>query len=215
MKPKRNNEEAEERVDINLDEEPIGDAELAAMASAEAAAGAGAPQESEEDMQDALVAQLAKLQAEKDDLQQTLVRRQADFENYRKRIERERQEDGRRAMAIFVEGLLPVLDAFERALATAGEAGNEQFRVGFELIYKQLADALARQGLERIPAKGAPFDPFVHQAIERVETADAADGVVLEELQPGYKFKGMVVRPAMVRVAAAPTSADSNDPLVN
>jgi molecular chaperone GrpE len=83
------------------------------------------------------------------------------------------------------------------------------------LIYKQLADALARQGLERIPAKGAPFDPFVHQAIERVETADAADGVVLEELQPGYKFKGMVVRPAMVRVAAAPTSADSNDPLVN
>ncbi len=215
MKPKHNKEESDEPVDINLDAEPIGDSSMAVLGEVEMSPEGAGPPESEEDVQDALVTQLAKLQAEKDDLQQTLVRRQADFENYRKRIERERQEDGRRALAIFVEGLLPVLDAFERALTTASEANNEQFRVGFELIYKQLTDALARHGLERITAKGAPFDPFVHQAVERVETTEAEDGVVLEELQSGYKFKGTVVRPAMVRVAAAPAAGQSGGPLVN
>lgn len=195
----RHEQDDDERIDLNLDDEPISDSPPHAGAD-----------ESPEAVANALVGQLAKLQAEKDDLYQTLVRRQADFENYRKRIERERHEDARRANAMLVDGLLPVLDAFERALA--GQAGgDEQYRLGFELIYKQLTDALARSGLERIAAKGERFDPLVHHATERVETSEVADGTVVEELQPGYKYKGTVLRPSMVRVAARPQSAAAGD----
>lgn len=196
-----------ERIDINLDEEPLGESPLADAGmidnpnAREGGAGAAAARESNP----ALITQLAKLQAEKDELFQTMVRRQADFENFRKRVEKERQQDTARATTILVEGLLPVLDAFERAVGTAVEdPGLEQYRKGFELIYKQLWDSLARLGLERIEAVSAQFDPFVHQAVERMETADAEEGTVLEELQRGYKVKDKVVRPAMVRVAARP-----------
>ncbi len=156
----------------------------------------------------ALREQLARLQAEKEELFKMLVRRQADFENYRKRTERERKEDSQRATALLVESVLPVLDAFEHALADQGSADNipayEEYRRGFELIYRQLWDALARAGLERIEAQGRPFDPYYHQAVERVESADHDDGTVIEELRSGYKFRGKVLRPAMVRVAAKP-----------
>ncbi len=159
----------------------------------------------------ALAEQLASLQAEKDELWQTLIRRQADFENYRKRIERERREEDQRAVARVVEGMLPVLDAFERALAPmeSGLAAHddpayEEYRKGFELIYRQLWDALSRQGLERIEAEGKVFDPHVHHAIERVESEEHADGTVLEVLQHGYAFRGKVLRPTTVRVAIHP-----------
>jgi len=205
------NDRDDERIDLNLDAEAVGESALTAEELAALTGGAGVPaagEESDEGVQDAMMAQLAKLQAEKDDLYQTLVRRQADFENFRKRMERERQEDARRGAAILLESLLPVLDAFERALAGKADGGAEQYRVGFELIYKQLLDAMSRSGLERIAAKGQPFDPFVHQAVERVETSDAEEGTVLEELAAGYKFKGSVLRPSMVRVAAAPAGGE-------
>ncbi len=195
----RHEQDDNERIDLNLDDEPMGESPLHAGGN-----------ESPEAVAEALVGQLAKLQAEKDDLYQTLVRRQADFENYRKRIERDRHEDGRRANAILVDGLLAVLDAFERALVSQA-GGIEQYRLGFELIYKQLCDALARSGLERIAAKGEKFDPFVHHAVERVETGDVEDGTIIEELQPGYKFKGSVLRPSMVRVAVWPQGAAAGD----
>ena len=81
------------------------------------------------------------------------------------------------------------------------KAGSADFRSGIELIYRQLQDALAKLGVRAIPAKGEPFDPHVHEAIEMVETADAADHEVLEELQRGYKIKDRLLRPAMVKVA--------------
>ncbi|MGH9859540.1 MAG: nucleotide exchange factor GrpE, partial [Candidatus Acidiferrales bacterium] len=199
----RHEQDDNERIDLNLDDEAAG----------ESPPNAGGD-ESPEAVAEALAEQLAKLQAEKDDMYQTLVRRQADFENYRKRIERERQEDGRRANAILVDGLLPVLDAFERALVSQA-GGDEQYRLGFELIYKQLSDALARSGLERIAAKGEKFDPFVHQAVERVETSDVEEGTIIEELQPGYKYKGSVLRPSMVRVAGRPERARDSRSVVN
>lgn len=211
------NERDDERIDLNLDAEPVGESpfdlgDLAALTGKQAPTGAG---ESQEGMQDAMMMQLGKLQAEKDELYQTLVRRQADFENFRKRVERERQEDARRGAAILLESLLPVLDAFERALAGKADGGAEVYRVGFELIYKQLLDAMNRSGLERIAAKGQRFDPFVHQAVERVETSEVEEGTVLEELAAGYKFKGSVLRPSMVRVATAPASAGEADSAVN
>lgn len=149
----------------------------------------------------ALAERAARLQAEKDELMQTLVRRQADFENYRKRVERERQEDRRHGAGRLIEDLLPILDAFERALKAHDDPAYEEYLKGLELIYRQLWDTLARHGLERIVAEGKPFDPHYHQAIERVESSDHPDGTVLEVLQDGFLFHGRVVRPSIVRVS--------------
>ncbi len=156
--------------------------------------------------------QLEKLRAEKQELMDTLVRRQADFENYRKRVEKERQQEHHRGIEGLIESLLPVLDAFERALAVQDDPGYAEYRKGFELIYRQLWEALAKRGLERIESTGKEFNPHFHHAIERVETTEHADGIVVGELQPGYVFHGRVLRPAMVRVAtnAAPAGKREN-----
>jgi molecular chaperone GrpE len=156
----------------------------------------------------ALAERVARLQAEKDELMQTLVRRQADFENYRKRVERERQEDRRHGTGRLIEDLLPVLDAFERALKAHDDPAYEEYRKGLELIYRQLWDTLARHGLQRIVAEDKPFDPHYHQAIERVESSDHPDGTVLEVLQDGFLFHGRVVRPSIVRVSFNTDHAD-------
>jgi molecular chaperone GrpE len=145
--------------------------------------------------------QIAKLQAEKQELLNTLVHRQADFENYRKRIERERHQESHRAVAALIEHLLPVFDAFDRALAAHDDPAYEEYRKGVELIQRRMWDELSKQGLARIEAVGKPFDPRQHHAIERVESEEYDDGTVLEELQAGYRFHDRVLRPAMVRVA--------------
>jgi molecular chaperone GrpE len=148
------------------------------------------------------VSELQKLKAERDALVDRLARLQAEFENARKRGEREQQEFREYALADAVKTLLPSLDSFERALGT--EADSSEFRNGVELIYKQLHDALLKMGLRPIPAKGEPFDPRLHQAVEMVNTTGAKDHEVLEELQRGYKFKDRLLRPAMVKVAQNP-----------
>jgi molecular chaperone GrpE len=152
-------------------------------------------------------AELAKVTADLEELRQTLLRRQADFDNYRKRIEKERFEDAKRATARVVEGLIPVIDGFEHALAAHREAEYENYRKGFELIYKQLLDHLTKLGVERIDPVGKPFDPHLHQAVDRAETKDHDDGTILQVFQPGYVFHGRVLRPAMVRVAVHPNPA--------
>ena len=152
-------------------------------------------------------AELSKLTSDLDDLRQTLLRRQADFDNYRKRIEKERAEDSKRSTARVIEGLIPVIDSFENALAAHREAEYETYRKGFELIYKQLLDNLTRLGAERMDPVGKPFDPHMHQAVDRAETTEHADGTILQVFQPGYVFHGRVLRPAMVRVAVHPNPA--------
>lgn len=152
----------------------------------------------------ALAEQVQKLRAEKQELTDTLVRRQADFENYRKRIEKERHHDRHRAAEAIIEHLLPVLDAFDRALADSSDSAYVEYRKGFELIRRQLWETLAKQGLVRIEPLGQQFNPHYHHAIARVETTEHADGIVIGELQPGYMFHDKVLRPAMVRVACAP-----------
>ena len=151
--------------------------------------------------------QIQKLLIEKQELMDTLVRRQADFENYRKRVEKERHQERHRGAESLVEHILPVLDAFDRALAGSAEGANTEYQKGFELIRRQLWDALAKQGLKRIESVGKEFNPHFHHAIETVETSEHADGVVIDELQPGYLFHERVLRPAMVRVASAPAHA--------
>jgi len=149
---------------------------------------------------------MEKLQAEKKELMDTLVRRQADFENFRKRVEKERMQERQRATESLIERLLPVLDAFDRALAQSSDSAYLEYRKGFELIRRQLWETLAKQGLVRIEALDQEFNPHFHHAIERVETSEHADGIIIGELQPGYLFHGRVLRPAMVRVATEPKS---------
>jgi molecular chaperone GrpE len=141
-----------------------------------------------------------KLKAERDGLLDRLARLQAEFENARKRAVREQQEFREFALADALKALLPVLDSFERALQSA-PPGKSEFRSGIELIDKQLHDVLQKLGLRPVPAKGELFDPHLHEAIEMVDTGEARDHEVLEELQSGYKLKDRLLRPAMVKVA--------------
>jgi molecular chaperone GrpE len=151
--------------------------------------------------------QLQKALAEKQELMNTFVRRQADFENYRKRVEKERHQDRHRAVESLIENILPALDAFDRAIAAHDDPAYAEYNKGFELIRRQLWDALAKQGLERIESIGKQFDPNFHHGIEQVQTLEHAEGTVVDELQPGYVFHGRILRPAMVRVASSPTKA--------
>ena len=152
-------------------------------------------------------AEVAKLASDLNELRQTLMRRQADFDNYRKRIEKERTEDAKRHTARVIEGLIPVIDGFEHALAAHRETEYENYRKGFELIYKQLVENVTRLGVERIDPLGKQFDPHLHQAMDRTETVQHEDGTILQVFQPGYVFHGRVLRPAMVRVAVHPGGA--------
>jgi len=147
-------------------------------------------------------AELQKLKAERDTLLDRLARAQAEFENARRRAAKEQQDFRDFATVETIKALLPVIDSFERALQAKSDLG--EFRTGVELIYKQLQDVLGKMGVRPIAAKGEQFDPHVHEAIEMVETPDAADHEVLEEWQRGYKFKDRLLRPAMVRVAKNP-----------
>jgi len=139
---------------------------------------------------------------ERDELKDLLLRRQAEFDNFRKRSERERTDYLQYAAMDIVRELLPVLDDFERALKV--EAPNSEYAKGVEMIYGRMADTLKKLGLEPIDTAGKAFDPNLHQAIERVETKDAEDNTVIGEFQRGYRFKGKMLRPAMVRVAVKP-----------
>jgi molecular chaperone GrpE len=171
--------------------------------------GSGQPEESQSTDSTREESQVKKLSADLADLQQTLLRRQADFENYRKRIEKERAEDSKRATARVIESLIPIVDGFEHALAAHKDDEYSSYRKGFELIYKQLLDNLARLGVERVEPLGKLFDPHTHQAMDRTETADHDDGTILEVFQPAYIYNGRVLRPAMVRVAVHPGGASN------
>lgn len=141
-----------------------------------------------------------KLKAERDNLFDRLARLQAEFDNFRKRANKENSDYRDFALAEAARSLLPVIDNFSLALKNAG-SNPEDFRKGVELIHKQLLDSLQKMNVQRVPAQGQPFDPRFHEAIEMVDSNDVEDNHVLEELQPGYKIKDRLLRPAMVRVA--------------
>jgi len=190
---KSNGKSEVESQGLDLEHElPVGDGDETSTVSAGGSAPSGAD------------AELQKIRAERDSLLDRLARAQAEFDNARKRAAKEQQDFRDFAMADAIKSLLPVVDNFERALQSKSEAGD--FRSGVELIYKQLRDVLTKLGVQPIAAKGEPFDPHVHEAIEMVETPDAADHEVLEEWQRGYKYKDRLLRPAMVRVAKKPGS---------
>ena len=141
---------------------------------------------------------------------QTMIRRQADFENFRKRTERDRQEEGRRGVERLILDLIPVLDAFDRGLQAHDDPAYEEYRKGITMIRKQLWDSIAKHGVQRIEAAGKIFDPRQHQAIERLETQDFPDGFIVAVFQDGYTFHGRVLRPAIVRVAVHSAAGESS-----
>jgi molecular chaperone GrpE len=140
-----------------------------------------------------------RLAREKSELQDLLQRRQAEFENFRKRSERERSEVFEFAAMDTVKSLLPILDDFERALKT--ETTDREYARGMELIYNRLLETLKKLGLEPIGNEVKLFNPHIHHAVEMVDTKDHPDQTVLEEYQKGYYFRGRLLRPAMVKVA--------------
>src|ERR1700682_2284519 len=146
-----------------------------------------------------VAAERDRLLEEKNDLLDRLLRRQAEFDNFRRRAEREKSEIIEYANSESVGAIVPILDDFERALKA--ENADSEYARGMELIYQRLADALKKLGLEPISAKGQKFDPHVHHAVDKVETDDAEEDTILDEYQRGYNFRGRLLRPAMVKVA--------------
>jgi molecular chaperone GrpE len=144
-------------------------------------------------------AERTRLAKEKAELQDLLQRRQAEFENYRRRVERERSDLFEFAAMDAVKALLPVLDDFERALKV--ESADKEYARGMELIYQRFLETLKKLGLQPISEEVPIFNPHIHHAVEMVDTKDHPDQTILEEYQRGYYFKGRLLRPAMVKVA--------------
>ncbi len=144
---------------------------------------------------------------------QRRVRLQADFENYKKRTERERKDDQRHASARVVQNLLPVLDNFERAIASAcGSDDGSTLHRGVQLIFRQILDELRREGLQAIDTVGEPFDPEVHEAVATEEHPDLPHHTVTEELQRGYTLNSRLLRPALVKVSTRPDMQNPDTP---
>ncbi len=144
-------------------------------------------------------AEFDALKAERDQLFDRLARLQAEFDNSRKREAKERADFRDYSTGNVVEQFLPVLDNFQLALKSSGSA--EQLRAGVELIVKQMEEALRSLGVQPVESVGTQFDPRVHEALEAVETAEAPDQQVLEEVRRGYRIRERLLRPALVRIA--------------
>jgi len=151
---------------------------------------------------DQLKTESEKLKAERDQLVDRLARLQAEFENARKRAERERIEFRDYATGMVVEQFLPVLDNFELALKSTGT--TEQLRAGVELIVKQMEDILRQLQVQPVASVGSEFDPRHHEAMGSVERVDMPDQHVAEEIRRGYKLREKLLRPALVRVVSNP-----------
>lgn len=140
-----------------------------------------------------------ELEDENNSYQKHLSRLKADFNNYRRRVEKEKEGLLLEGKIELVEEILPVIDNFERALSSEEE--DSEFKDGVEMIYRQLVNVLRQEGLEVIPAAGEPFDHRCHEAIMQVEDTEEESGIIIEELQRGYMFDNKVIRPSMVKVA--------------
>jgi molecular chaperone GrpE len=164
------------------------------------------PDEDSVERQEPETATPAPFEAERAELLDRIKRGQAEFQNFRRRAEKEKLEFLEYASSEAVLSLLPVLDDFERALQSDASAGD--YGKGMQLIYQRFYDSLKKLGLEPIDSVGKPFDPHIHHAVEKEETDQAAPDTVLAEYQRAYNFKGRLLRAAMVKVAVEPSGAE-------
>lgn len=193
----KNNVEAKTESETITSEElsPAGAPGLTAHPATVETTAVAAPQD------DSDVAAYKKSLAEKEELQDRLLRKQAELENVRKRLQKEKEDFVQHANADLIRSLLPTLDGFDRALKHRDAGVAPQFYEGLELIYRQMMDVLGRAGLAPVETEGRIFDPHLHQAVETVESTGQRDHEIVEELQRGYKLKHRLLRPAIVKVA--------------
>ena len=149
-----------------------------------------------------LADEIVELRKERDGLLDRLLRQVAEFDNYRKRIDRERREASDYAAADVLQDILPILDDFERALQVDAP-GSEPYRQGLEIIHRALLELLRKRGVTAIDAVGTDFDPHIHQSVAYEEAPDKRDGEVIAEFRRGYRLGDRLLRPAMVKVARA------------
>lgn len=142
-----------------------------------------------------------QLRRDNQSLQDRLLRSAAEFDNYRKRVDRERRELSEFAAADVLKDLLPIIDNFDRAMQAPATAETDALRKGIELIHKQMLDLLRKRGVRPIEAVGTPFDPRVHEAVMQEESDEHEEGQVMQELQRGYMLGERLLRPATVKVA--------------
>jgi len=179
------------------------------------ASGAPAPGAGAEDGQappETLEAALEASRREVQDLKDRLQRLAADFSNYQKRMPRRLEEEKREAVRAFLRDLLPVIDNFERALASADEGADpEAFHQGVRMVHDQLLVALARHGVEPIDAAGRRFDPEHHEAVAHVPSEEHPSGHVIDEVQRGYRHGDRTLRPSRVAVSRGPAEPEADD----
>lgn len=161
------------------------------------------PVPADADAPDAAADPAVEIRKERDEYKDRWMRKTAEFDNYRKRIERERREQADMAVADVLEAILIVVDDFDRALTVEAGPEADAYRAGVELIHAKLLDTLKKRGVRQIDALGADFDPNVHQAVMHEASPDHRDGEVIGELRKGYMLGDKLLRPAMVKVAKA------------
>ncbi len=153
---------------------------------------------------DVLMQEVEALRAQLAQRTDQLARSMADFDNYRKRTRAEMEDIRRVALEGFIRTLLPVIDNFERALSAASDADSESLRSGVEMIHRQLMGVLRDAGVEPLESVGQTFDPNCHEAIASVPSDETPEGIILAEVERGYRFGDRVVRPARVSVSSGP-----------
>jgi molecular chaperone GrpE len=151
----------------------------------------------------AVETELDAARRERDEIYDRLLRKTAEFDNYRKRVDKERREQAEWAAADVIADVLNALDDFERALAAEAPPEAESYRAGVELIHRQLGEVLRRRGVTPMDVIGTDFDPHLHQAVAYEEAPGAREGEIIGELRKGYKLGERLLRPALVRVAKA------------
>lgn len=144
--------------------------------------------------------EVTRLQKEKNEAQDRMLRVQAEFDNFKKRTQKEKEANLKYKAQDLVTELLPAIDNFERALQVEVTEAAESFVEGMSMVYNQLKEALKSQGVEEIEAVGKEFDPNLHHGVMQVEDAEVESNIIVEELQKGYMLKDRVIRPAMVKV---------------
>lgn len=169
----------------------------------EGAGASGDPSENQHEAPESRNDDTAALARERDELRDRLLRKTAEFDNYRKRVEKERRELSEWAAADVISEVLAVLDDFDRALSTEAPLEAQAYRSGVELIRRQLGEALRKRGVTPLETLGTDFDPHLHQAVAYEESPGAREGEVVGELRKGYRLGERLLRPAMVRVAKA------------
>jgi molecular chaperone GrpE len=158
-------------------------------------------------------AELKEARTESAEWQERFLRKAAEFENFRKRTDKEKADSAIRVKSSLLQEFLPIVDAFERALESMDQGKGvlnelDQYHEGVELLYKQLLDTLGRVGVVPIESEGQPFDPHLHEALSRKENPDYEEDTVIQELRRGYLFKDRLLRPAQVIVAFKPRAKD-------